>query len=174
MAYHISSCYSEHFIILCNPTQNTSSSRSLSEVRAVALTFYSLLTPRWLYECQLSAALWHSPCSLAAAPLPPAETKQRASLLLLLLNDRNKSQQPLLSPVKGGKSWEMGKLTIPVVPAWLLTLTSSLNPYVCVWECLCSVWRWVMGHLSGTILNGASSPHQNQGVGFLVYICNYF
>lgn len=71
--------------------------------------------------------------SLAAASLPPGATKQRTSHLLLLLNDRNKSHRPLLSPFmlkKGGEKNQMGKLTNTCISGRLLPLTSSVCVHI--------------------------------------------
>lgn len=59
------------YIIQCIPAQNTTINTLRAEVWArgsLVLFFYSLLTPHWLYECQLSPLLWHSPHPLVRLP----------------------------------------------------------------------------------------------------------
>lgn len=133
----LNSLYSFMLQWLCHhPTQNTTIDTPHRCGWGALSLFYSLFnTTLTLWMSIISTTLTFT-SSLAAASLPLAATKQRASYLLLLLNDGNKSHHPHLSLVtggrKGGESWEMGKLTIPGIPAWLLLLTSS----VCICVCL--------------------------------------
>lgn len=134
--------------------------------------------PHVLFPFNTRLTLWMTiissiqtfPSSLAAASLPPTETKQRMSHLLLLLNDRNKSNHPLLSSLTEGgreeKSLEMGKLTIPGIPAWLLLLNLSVGVFLNEWTCNISpmlppvLGNWTTFQV--VCLMGHPVKHQNQ------------
>lgn len=164
----IASCYSDYFIILSIPTQITHHQQSLhTEVRARgsrSLTFYSLLTPHWLYECQLSLPLWHSPHPLLQhSSHQQRQNKGRPTCYYYWMTGINHTIPSChqWQGEEGRGKFGDGKTNNP----WYSRMAAPSDELclrVCVNECThntspSSILRRVTAHLLGCILNGPSS-----------------